>query len=160
MLDNEKLELAGPIGVIAAVICAKVGAHALANWPTSAFLWYLNLEVFQSFRYSLDGIGVGQWLSADGLEQSTWIAAPLSALVCLGLVLKIRLPLAIASNGSFIYSILLLYGSYTATHSATLPHFELGDLWGPSTILAAAIVVASLMSSIVSHRSYWREIFS
>jgi hypothetical protein len=160
MLDNDKLQLAGPIGVITAVICAKVGAHALANWPTSSFLWYLNLEVFQSFRYSLDGIGVGEWLSSDGLAQSTWIAAPIAALVCLGLVLKIRLPLAIASNGSFIYSILLLYGSYTATHSATLLGFELSDLWGPSTILAAAIVVASLLSSIISHRSYWREIFS
>lgn len=160
MLDNDKLQLAGPIGVIAAVICAKVGAHALANWPTSSFLWYLNLEVFQSFRYSLDGIGVGEWLSSDGLAQSTWIAAPIAALLCLGLVLKIRLPLAIASNGSLIYSILLLYGSYTATHSATLLGFELSDLLGPSTILAAAIVVASLMSSIVSHRSYWREIFS
>jgi len=159
MLDNDKLQLAGPIGVITAVICAKVGAHALATWPTSSFLWYLNLEVFQSFRYSLDGIGVGEWLSSDGLAQSTWIAAPIAALVCLGLVLKIRLPLAIASNGSFIYSILLLYGSYTATHSVTSLDFELSDLWGPSTILAAAIVVASLMSSIVSHRSYWREIF-
>jgi hypothetical protein len=159
MLDNEKLQLAGPIGVIAAVICATAGAHALANWPTSSFLWYLNLEVFQSFRYSLDGIGVGQWLSRDGLAQSTWIAAPMAALVCLGLVLKIRLPLAIASNGSFIYSVLLLYGSYTATHSGTLLDFKLSGLCGPSSILAAAIVFASLISSIASHRSYWREIF-
>jgi hypothetical protein len=159
MFDNDKLQLAGPIGVVAAVICAKVGAHALANWPTSPFLWYLNLEVFQSFRYSLDGIGIGQWLSSDGLAQSTWIAAPIAALVCLGLVLKTRLPLAIASNGSFIYSVLLLYGSYTATHLATLPDFRLSGLCGPSTILAAAIVLASLISSIASHRSYWREIF-
>ena len=69
------------------------------------------------------------WSNRPGLP------LPLSALVCLGLVLKIRLPLAIASNGSFIYSILLLYGGYTATHSARCPRFELSDLWGPVTFL-------------------------
>ena len=52
MLGNEKLQLAGPIGVIAAVACAECGAHALAYWPSSPVLWYVDLEVFRPLQYT------------------------------------------------------------------------------------------------------------
>ena len=161
MLKDERIQLAGPATLIAAIGCADLGAHALASWPTSSFLWYLNLEVFQSFRYSPDGLDLGQWLSDDGFGGAIWVAIPLLWLLCVGLVLKIRLPLALASNLSLIYCGFLLYGSYSAINpAATLHHLRLSALWGPSTMLAAALLLASFLSSMVSHRSYWREIFS
>jgi hypothetical protein len=158
MLDNEKLQLAGPIGIIGAISCAELGAHALATWPTSSFLWYLNLEVFRFFQYSLNGLGVTARFGAFGL--TIWIAISLLMLICTGLIAKIKLPLAIASNLSLIYSACLLYGSYAANEAATSPGFNLSGLWCPSTILAATILLVSFLSSSISHRSYWREIFA
>jgi hypothetical protein len=60
-LDNKKLQLAGPIGVIAAVACAEVGAHALAYWPSSSLLWYVDLEVFRPFQYSFGAANEHTW---------------------------------------------------------------------------------------------------
>jgi hypothetical protein len=157
MLDNEKLQLAGPIGIIAAISCAELGAHALASWPTSPFLWYLNIELFRSFQYSLNGLGISQWLGTFAL--TIWIAISLLMLLCAGLLLGIRLPLAIASNLSLIYSACLLYGSYVANEATTSLGFKLSSLWSLSSFLAAAILLISFLSSMVSHRSYWREIF-
>ena len=39
--------------MITAVACAEFGAHALAYWPSSSLLWYLNLEVFRPVQYSV-----------------------------------------------------------------------------------------------------------
>jgi hypothetical protein len=161
MLKDERIQLAGPATLIAAICCAELGARALANWPTSSFLWYLNLEVFQSFRYSPDGLGLGRWLSEDGFGGAIWVAIPVLALLCIGLLLKVRLPLALASNLSLIYSTFLLYGSFNAINpTATLHHLRLSALWGPSSMLVVVLLLACFISSMVSHRSYWRDIFS
>ena len=158
MFDNEKLELAGPIGVIGAILSAELGAHALASWPTSSLLWYLNLEVFRGFQYSLSGLGVAvPWF--ETIDLTTLIAMPLIVLVGTGLIAKIRLPLAIASNLSLIYSICLLYGGYLANEANAAGDFTSSILWRPSVLLAAAVLFVSLFSSTISHRRYWREIF-
>jgi hypothetical protein len=156
MLDNDKLQIAGPISIICAIFSAELGAFALASWPTSPFLWYLNLEVFRSFQYSFSGVGVTQWFGTFGL--TVWIAISLLMLVCAGLVLKTRMPLAIASNLSLIYSVCLLYGSYAASQATSLG-FKLSALWSPAALLAITVLLISFLSSTVSHRSYWREIF-
>lgn len=160
MLENEKLQLAGPIALIAAIMCAELAAHALASWPASSFLWYLNLVLFRSFRHSLDGIAGLQWLDAIGLAQPVWIAFALAVLVCLGLVAKIRLSLAMASNFSLIYSACLLYSSLATNDFGKTIGVRLIDLSTPSIAPAAAILIASLFSSTISHRRYWHEIFS
>jgi hypothetical protein len=157
MFDNEKLQLAGPIGVISAIVSAELGAHALASWPTSSFLWYLNLEVFRCFQYSLSGFGVAPWF--DTIDLTILIAIPLILLVCTGLIAKIRLPLAIASNFSLIYSVCLLYGSYLASEASAPGDYTLTLLSRPSWLLAVAVLLVSLFSSAISHRRYWREIF-
>lgn len=159
MLRDEQLQLAGPINLIAAIWCAELAAHALAIWPSSPLLWYLNLEVFQSFRYGF--AGASEWLGgANGLAQSICVSVGLLGLVCTGLIAKIRLPLAIASNLSFAYSAVLLCCAFVADESRPWPGFSASGLRSPSCCLAAAILVISFLSSTVSHRSYWREIFS
>jgi hypothetical protein len=156
MLDSERLQLVGPIGIVGAIFGAELGAHALANWPTSSVLWYLNLEIFRPFQYSLNGLGSAQWLETFSLIP--WIAIALLVLLSAGVIGRMRLALAIASNLSFLYSACLVYGSY-ATHEATAS-FTLRGLCSPSMVLAGVILMISLLSSAVSHRSYWREIFA
>ena len=157
MLNNERLQLVGPASVIGAILCAHVSAYALANCPTSSLLWYLNLEVFRSFRYGIDVSTV--WLGPDGLAQSIWIAVPLLGLACIALLVKGRLPFAIASHLSVIYSAFIFYCSYEATGS-TLTRERASALYEPSNLIAISILLASLISSTISHRQYWREILS
>lgn len=153
MLRDKTLQLAGPLSVIAMIWCAELSAHALAIWPTSGILWYLNLEVFQSFRYSIDSFGAGRLGNELGLYQSLWLPVGLTCLVTSGLVARTKLLLAIASNLSLIYSGVLLYGGLAANH------MQPSDISKPTCFLAAAVLVISLLSSTISHRGYWRELF-
>ncbi len=155
MLDNEKLQLAGPVVVISAVACAELGAHALAYWPSSSLLWYLNLEVFRPLHYEV----IVENRVGD-FAQTLCVVVPLFALICIGLITKIRLPLALASNMSLLYSLVLLYGLYLANAPYGVTGVKLSALWGPSLLLAGSVLLASFLSSAISHRAYWRELFS
>jgi hypothetical protein len=150
MAEDTPLEVAGPVFVIAAVLWAQAAAYALASWPNSTFFWYLNLAVFRSFQYGIN-LGFDRWPGQDGLAQSVWIAIPLLALIGAGLALKSRLPLAVASHISLIYSAIAAYQTVA---------YRLAGSWDPSVFLAAAILLGSIVSSTISHRSYWRQIFS
>jgi hypothetical protein len=77
MLDNEKLQLAGPIGVIAALACGECGAHALAYWPSSPLLWYLDLEVFRPLQYTF--AAAHERLAFGDLAQTLCVVTPLLA---------------------------------------------------------------------------------
>ena len=156
MFDNEKLELAGPVGVAMAVTGAEFGAHALAYWPSSPLLWYLNLEVFRPVQYSFVA---EQGVALDGLAQTLCVAAPLLGLVGIGLITRARLPLAIASSLSLVYSALLLYASFLANSPVEAMGAKLWFLWAPSSLLVASILLVSFLSSAISHRAYWRELF-
>ena len=155
MHNHEKLLLVGPSAVVGTILSAQLSARALAEWPSSSLFWYLNLQVFRPLRYGID------LLPGDGLAQSTWIAAPLSALLCIGLVLKSRLPLAIAAHLGLFYSALILYCSGITTAPASSLAAAAGPLvWSGPNVLATAILLLSLISAMVSHREYWREIFA
>jgi hypothetical protein len=155
--DDDRLQLAGPIAVIGAVAAAQASAYALATWPTCSLFWFLNLEVFRCFRDGFDGFA-GHWLGPDGLAQSVWIAIPLVALTGTSLLLKFRLPLAIASHFSLLYSARLIYDIGVPGGSAVTSGFSLSLLWAPSNLVAMTIFLGSLLSSATSHRIYWRDI--
>lgn len=152
MLRDKTLQLAGPLSVVAMIWCAELSAHALAIWPTSGLLWYLNVEVFQSFRYCIDSFGSGGGIEL-GLVQSLWLPIGLTCLIASGLVARMKLPLAIASNLSLIYSSVLLYGGLAANH------MQPSDISKPTCFLATVVLAISLLSSTISHRGYWRELF-
>lgn len=152
MRNDEKLLLMGPAAVIGAIVAAQLCARALAEWPSASLVWYLNLQVFRPLRYGID------LLPGDGLAQSTWVAAPLAALICVGLLLKNRLPLAIAAHLALFYSALILYCSGTmSTPLTTLVLAAAPQVWAHPNLLATAILLLSLMSAMISHREYWRE---
>jgi len=155
MAKRERSLLLGPLLVIAVVVSAQCGAYALNTWPQSAVLWYLNLEVFRPVQYSFF---VGERMDATGTTQAICVMLGLPALTCIGLLSKSRLPLAIASNLSFLYSITLLYGLYAARNPALEVSVKLSALWGPASVLVLLVVLASFVSSASAHRAYWREI--
>jgi hypothetical protein len=154
MRTDARLLLVGPGTVIGSILSAQVGARMLAEWPDCAVAWYLNLQVFRPLRYGID------IFPGDGLAQCTWIAAVLLGLICLGLLLRSRLPLAIAAHLGLVYSALILYCSESGIPAAVESTRALAGLqvWPASNLLATAIVLLSFISSAVAHREYWREI--
>lgn len=157
MFDNEKLQIAGPVSVTVALACAQGGSYALGYWPSSPLIWYLDLEVFRPVQYSF----LAEKVAVLGdLAQTLCVGVPLLALVCIGLITKARLPLAIASNMSLLYSTLLLYGSYLANSPAEEMGLNLSALWAPSFFFATSILLTSILSSAMSHLAYWRELLS
>jgi hypothetical protein len=157
MFYGQKLQLAGPFGVIGAIACAECCSFALACWPSSPLLWYLNLEVFRPVQYSLvaeNSVALGGW------AQTIYVVVPLLILVIFACIAKAKLPLAIASNLSLLYSALLIYGSYLANRPAAGTGLSMNVVWAPSFFLAVSVLLASFLSSAVSHRAYWRDIFA
>jgi hypothetical protein len=142
MLISEKLELAGPVVVVAAIAAVELGAYSLAASPASSFLWYLNLEVFRCFQYALSGLGGVR--SLDVLHLTALIAVTLMVLVGTSLV---------------AYSLCLWCGSYLANANTRTVDPDLSVLLAPSSLLAAALALLTLCSAVLSHRRYWREIF-
>ena len=148
------------MGVIAAIAGAQIGAHALAAWPSSSMLWYLNLHLFRSFEYSFDSFAEVQMLVTDPAGLLAWVVIGLFGLMFVGVIVKIRLALALATNLSLGFSGLLLYGAYLASNPLAPPSFRLSGLWAPSCLVAVAILLVCLVSTAISHRCYWREILS
>ena len=93
------------------------------------------------------------------LGQIACVVVPLLAFICIGLIANARLLLAIASNMSLVYSVLLLYGLYLANNPVADRGVKLSALLVPSFFLAAAVLLVSFFSSAASHRAYWRAIF-
>jgi hypothetical protein len=155
-VDDDRLQLAGPIAVVGAIAGAQLSAHALATWPTCSLFWYLNLEVFRCLRDGFVGLA-GQGLAPDGLTQSLFVAAALVGLIGTGLVLKCRLPLAIASHLALLYGGLMA-SDIGAPGGSAMSGFVVSLLGAPANLLAMTILSSSLLSAAISHRIYWREI--
>jgi hypothetical protein len=158
MLANDKYQVIGPVAVIATVMSAQFGAYALATWPASSTLWYLNIEVFRPIDYGL--AFEDRLLGPGGLAQMLCVVASLLGLIGIGIFTKCRLPLALASHLSLIYSGFLLFCCYVANHPFGGSSLKFSALWGPSLLLAMSVFLSSFLSSAVSHRSYWREMLS
>jgi hypothetical protein len=156
MPNRERSLLVGPLLVVGVVAGAQCGAYALDTWPQSPLLWYLNLEVFRFVQYSFF---IGADLDPTGLSQAFGVVTALLALICAGSVSKMRLPLAIASNLSFLYSVVLFYGFYAANNPALAVGMDLNTLWAPSFALVLVVLLGAVVSSVSAHRAYWREIF-
>jgi hypothetical protein len=156
MANRERILLLGPVLVVAVVASAQFSAYALDTWPRSAVLWYFNLEVFRPVQYSFF---LADSVDPTGMTQAFGVVLALLVLICAGSFGKIRLSLAIASNLSFLYSVVLLYGFYAANNPALAVNIKLSALWGPSFVLVVVVAAAAFVSSASAHRAYWREIF-
>ena len=111
------LQLAGPVALLLAVAAADSASWALSQSPSSALLWYLNLEVFSLFRRS-------RWILSDvgslPFAQLLLIAGPLAFVALLGMILRRNLLVAVASNLSLVYAAFLLCSWYAWTSYGTV----------------------------------------
>src|SRR5688572_32585680 len=112
MPKHARLQLIGPLVLFCAVLAAEGAAYALAQMPSSGFLWYLNLEVFSIFRRSRAALAeIGNLPFAQALL----ITGPMVAIGLVGLWLRQNLCLAISSNLSFCFAAFLAYNWYAWT---------------------------------------------
>ena len=119
MQRSARLQIIGPLVLFFAVLAAEGAAYALSEMPSSAFLWYLNLEVFSLFRKSRAALAeVGNLPFAQVLL----IAGPITAIGMIGLSLKNKLCLAISSNLSFCFA--AFAGSHQRVNRAVPQHVE------------------------------------
>ena len=148
-----KLQLFGPAALILAVICAEGASYGLAHFPSSEWLWYLNLKWFGMFQQSHYALN---WaMGADG-EQLLFVAAPIAAAALLGVIFRRSLLVAISSNLSFVYIAFVVYTWWRAKYPAEEASliFQYAGPSGPDTILLIVLVAVSLVSFVVSHILY------
>jgi hypothetical protein len=152
------LQLAGPVALLLAAAAADSAAWALSQSPSSALLWYLNLEVFSLFRRS-------RWIMSDlgslPFAQLLLIAGPLAFLAFLGTILRRNLLVAIASNLSLVYATFVLFSWHAWTSQARVSIASLSAVQvptGESFYLFVVLLVASAASFSASHVLYIRAL--
>ena len=150
-----RLQLLGPLVLLFAVGAAEAASHALASDPTSALLWYLNLELFSIFRKS------GAFLDYQGSAPfaQLLLVAFLAVLALIGFIRRRALPVAIASNLSFVYAGFLLYSWHYWNNLGQVRAASLAPVQVPtgSTLyLFVSLLLASFVSFAASHYSYLR----
>lgn len=163
-----KLQLIGPLVLALAIGAAELAACILAWKPSSAFVWYLNLELFGIFQHSHSMLS-----SAFSVPyfQLLFVAGPILILALGGFAFHSRLPVAIASNLSFAYAFFLAYAWYgirlPAPQAASLSGaayesvFNISAVsltFGPHACVLATLLVASMLSTTASHVQYLRVI--
>ena len=150
-----RLQLVGPLVLFCAISAAEAASHALASDPSSALLWYLNLELFSVFRKS--GAFLDQYGSAP-FAQLLFVAF-LAGLVVIGLARRSILPVAIASNLSFVYAGFLLYtwhhwNNLGQVRAASLAPVQVPA--GSAFYLFVGLLLACFVSFAASHYFYLR----
>jgi hypothetical protein len=156
MIRLSRLQVVGPFAVFAAVFAAEAAAYGLAHNPTSETLWYVNLRLFGIFQRS--GYHLSAYSDVGGF-QFFFIALPIFAAACFGLLCNRRLPLAIASNLSLVYAAFLVYSwnfAETQAHQASLTTMAMPSDAG--FYLIVTLVATSLLSLAASHLLYVRAV--
>ena len=105
-----KLQLIGPLVIAFAIVAEEFATYLLAWNPSSEFAWYLNLKLFGIFQRS-------HYILSDHFGtpyfQLLFVAAPILLLALCGFAFRLRLPIAAASNLSFVYAFFLAYAWYS-----------------------------------------------
>ena len=158
MIRLGKLQLLGPAVVLLTVGAAEVAAFALARFPTSGTLWYVNLKVFQVFQESAFTLQPPLDLP---YAQFFLIALPLFAIATYGLFTNRAFPLALASHLSFLYAGFLIYClAGSQIHPLTASITSLAVTNSPNIYLPLFLTGASLISFVISHYNYLLGFFS
>ena len=147
-----KLQFLGPVAVFLAVSAAEAAALALAHFPTSEKLWYVNLKIFQVFQNS--AFTLQQPLDLP-YSQFFLIALPLFAIATHGLLTNRRFVLALASHLSFIYAGFVFYSFVSSQPnplSASLAGIAFVNC--PNIYMPLFLIGASLTSFLLSHYDY------
>lgn len=151
-----RLQLIGPSLVSLAAVAAGVAARALAAHPGSQMLWYLNLEWFSFFERAWEALP--QNLGVPYIM--VWLSLPALVVAWGGFLTQKRLVLAIGSNLSLIYMIVLgclSLGLNYSPQAASLQYVHMPT--GPNLAVLLLLCVAAFISFAISHIVYVRTIF-
>lgn len=152
-----KLQFLGPLTLFLAVVAAESASYFLAAYPTSETLWYINLKLFGIFQQS-------HYVLSDFVAipnaQFILIAMPIFMVACYGIIRNQTLPLAIASNLSFLYAAFLALSWYRIERLPSLLASLAPNAMpsGPTLYTLSVLLGASLVSSVVSHLIYFYAI--
>lgn len=151
-----RLQVLGPLAVFVTVFIAEAAAFALSQFPTSEFLWRVNLEFFGVFQKSQYLLGP---VSAVPFSQLVVIALPLLAVAIFGMLSGRDLALAAASNLSLVYTtFLILAGMTSRSHSLTASVAGIAVPVSPGSYIPLVLVGVSLLSAAVAHAGYFRRL--
>jgi hypothetical protein len=149
-----KLQFLGPLVLFLATLSAELAARALEYQPSSETLWYLNLEVFRLFQRSHSVLAT--YVDVDGF-QLFGIALPIFALACVGLSMRLRMPLAMSAQFAVGYATFLLFSWQGPTQSTVQASLRIISVpSGENFYMIAAILGSCLFSCVISHVLYLR----
>src|SRR4051812_8406750 len=148
--ETIRLQLVGPLILLCTVAMAETVAYALAETPSSALLWYLNLEVFSIFRKSR--VALSGYLNLPYAQ--LLLISPLALLAVAGIAFRRTLLIAISSNLAIVCAGFLIWSWHhwnsvmqIRTTSLAAVHMPTGnDFW-----LFAFLLLACLVSFVTSH---------
>jgi hypothetical protein len=149
-----RLQLVGPVVLFCAVLAAEVAAYALAQAPSSGFLWYPSLEVCSIFRRSRAALAE---LGNVPFAQMLVISGPMVLIGLVGLWLRQNLYLAISSNLSFCFAAFLAYNWHAWTSAVQIQAASLAFVPVPGGSILwvfAILTVTSFLSFAASHYLY------
>ena len=168
MTKLAKLQLAGPLVLAFMIVAEELATYLLAWKPSSEFAWYLNLQFFGIFQRSY--YILSNYFSIPYF-QLLFVAAPILLLAASGIVFRLRLPIAIASNLSLAYTFFLAYASNRiqspAQQAASLAGTAYDSIWnfalpnlaiGPQFCILTALIIPSMLSFAASHLLYLRVV--
>jgi hypothetical protein len=145
----------GPIVVFLVLLVAETAAAALAHWPSSEILWYLNLEVFgfvQQNQYFLGQLTIAY--------AQLLLAGAILAMALIGYMGRLRLFVAVPSNLSFLFVGATIYCNCFVgrerIRAASLDFAVVASQ--PSSYLLLCLLLVSAVSFVISHVMYWRLI--
>ena len=152
MLRLFKFQFLGPLILFVATVSAEIAARALEYFPSSAALWYFNLEVFALFQRS--HVGLSNYIDIGGF-QLFGVALPIFLLACIGLVVRSRLPLALSTQFAAGYAAFLLLSWQPPGSSITQASLQsIAVPPGEGVYLLAAVLAASFLSCVLTHLLY------
>lgn len=144
--------------VIGAFVAAEAAAALLDSYPSSAFVWYLNLDVFPLFEAArAQGSPLHVLFGPSALAGGT----ALLALALLLRLLRLRFGVALIANVSFACALALAYGGL---HGGGVPRaaalrLSIGGQ-GSDLAVTALMLASSFTAFAVSHVSFVRRILA
>jgi hypothetical protein len=144
------IQMIGPSVMLVAICAAEVSAIALFTWPTSEILWRVNLEWFHAIQKSSSDFNAYSNRGFGLVEAASLVFG----IGLWGVTSNRPLPIAISTNLSFLYAVLLFCGAYMIDSSwlAASSSAELA--------LCVILVAVSFLSAASSHIHYFRAIGS
>lgn len=155
MRDTSKLQLLGPCVLALSIAAAEASAVALSYFPTSEWLWYINLEVFKIFYRSHSELWDAIAIPAPQLIA---VVLPTLGLGLAGVFFRKRLLVSLSSNLSFVYACFIAICWFDGSQIRPLASLTLtGIAVEPNTLTFCLLGIASAASFVLSHVMHIRR---